>query len=69
MQQLSADPAAGLTTGEAARVLGVSADRVRQLARAGRLPYLRTSLGRLFAAADVERLACDLQGRRAGVTP
>jgi excisionase family DNA binding protein len=41
---------------EAARRLGVSADRVRQLADAGRLPSRRTPLGRLFLAEDVERL-------------
>jgi excisionase family DNA binding protein len=36
---------AHMTTGEAARVLGVSPDRVRQLAKTGRLPIGRRSVG------------------------
>lgn len=42
-----------LTTSDVARLLGVSADRVRQLARMGQLPYSRTPYGRLFDAATV----------------
>jgi len=49
-----------LTTLEAARVLGCSTDRVRQLERAGGLPCLRTETGqRIFRAADVAALARD----------
>ena len=42
---------------QAAGVLAVSAERVRQLARAGRLPCTRTPLGRLFDADAVDALA------------
>lgn len=45
-----------LTPSQAARLLGLSAGRVRQLADDGRLPSTRTGYGRLFAAADVEAL-------------
>lgn len=49
-----------MTTGEAARVLGLSADMVRWLERDGRLPAQRTTNGiRLFRRGDVERLAAD----------
>jgi len=53
-----------LTTGDAARVLNRSADRVRDYEREGRLPAQRTRSGqRLFNASDVDRLA-----RRLGST-
>jgi len=42
-----------LTTSDVARLLGVSSDRVRQLARTGQLPYSQTPYGRLFDAAAV----------------
>ncbi len=42
-----------LTTSDVARLLGVSSDRVRQLARTGQLPSSRTPYGRLFNAAEV----------------
>ncbi len=42
-----------LTTSDVARLLGVSSDRVRQLARTGQLPSSRTPYGRLFDAAAV----------------
>ncbi len=47
-----------MSTGTAARVLGLSAERVRQLERTGRLPAAHTTLTgqRLFDAADVEQL-------------
>jgi excisionase family DNA binding protein len=45
-----------LTVSQAARILGLSAERVRQLASTGRLASIVTPLGRLFAVADVERL-------------
>lgn len=44
-----------LTTIEVARQLTLSPDRVRQLARAGKLPALRTASGiRLFNGSMVE---------------
>ena len=46
------------TVQDAARELGISADRVRQLERAGLIPCLRTPTGvRLFRPADVRKLA------------
>jgi excisionase family DNA binding protein len=47
-----------MTTGEAARALGLSPDMVRLLERDGRLPARRTTNGlRLFRRVDVEKLA------------
>ena len=46
-----------LTTSEVAKRLNRSPDRVRQLARMGRLvPAVITSHGQLFTEAEVERL-------------
>jgi excisionase family DNA binding protein len=46
-----------MTSGEAARVLGVSAERVRQLENAGQIEAMRTASGlRLFSAVAVEAL-------------
>jgi excisionase family DNA binding protein len=54
-----------LTTSDAARELKRSPDRVRDYARNGKLPALRTRSGqRLFKADDVERLAFELNGRK-----
>jgi excisionase family DNA binding protein len=47
-----------ISTTEAAHILLVSAETVRQWADTGRLPATRTGSGmRLFDRADVERLA------------
>lgn len=46
-----------MTTGQAARYLGVSTSRVIHLADQGRLPYERTQHGRLFDPAGVRRYA------------
>jgi excisionase family DNA binding protein len=47
-----------MTAVDAGRILGVSVDMVRLLARDGRLPFLSTVRGvRLFRRADVELLA------------
>ncbi len=47
-----------LSTAEAARILGVTPDRIRQMVNAGQLPPVQsTTLGRLFARRSVERLA------------
>lgn len=55
---------APLTTLDAARRLGLSAERVRQLSRAGILPAVRTPRGqRIYAGRDVETLR--LQRERA----
>lgn len=43
-----------LTTSDVARLLAVSVDRVRQLARTGQLPSSSTPYGRLFDAATVQ---------------
>jgi len=45
------------TTSQAARELGMSAERVRQLAKTGALPCTRTALGALFDVDDVRALA------------
>ena len=57
-----------LETGRAARLLGVSAFRVRQLANAGTLPVaLRTAGGeRLFDPAAVEQLRRERERARRG---
>jgi excisionase family DNA binding protein len=59
-----------LTTGDAARILGLDPATVRLYERTGRLAAHRTRRGlRLFERADVERLAArreELVGRRGG---
>jgi excisionase family DNA binding protein len=51
-----------LTTGDAARVLNRSVDRVRDYEREGRLSAQKTRGGqRLFRSADVERLAKEMR--------
>lgn len=51
-------PVAPLLVSEAARVLNVSAETVRNLERAGRLPAVRTANGvRVFDRRQVEALA------------
>jgi excisionase family DNA binding protein len=47
-----------MTAVDAARILGLSVDMVRRLAKDGRLPFLSTIRGvRLFRRASVEKLA------------
>ena len=47
-----------LTTSEVARMLRLSSERVRQLARNGQLPvYSHTKLGRLWTIETVEQFA------------
>jgi hypothetical protein len=48
-------------------VLGISAERVRQLAARGALPSRRTPLGRLYNRAAVEALAA--RRRKQPTTP
>lgn len=46
-----------LTTSDVADILGVTSERVRQLAKAGMLDHQQTTRGfRLFRRSDVERL-------------
>jgi excisionase family DNA binding protein len=50
---------------DAGRILRISVDMVRLLARDGRLPFTSTVGGvRLFRRADVERLALERQANR-----
>ena len=58
-----------LTPSQAARELGVTPARVRQLLTAGRLPYDTTPLGRLIPAASVVELASERRARRLGRSP
>jgi len=54
-----------ILTSEAARLLGVSAQSVRQWERTGRLPAMRTAGGvRLFSRAAVEELRRSLDELR-----
>ena len=47
-----------LTTGQVAKQLGKSTDRIRQLERSGKLPAQKLAGGqRLFRLEDVERFA------------
>jgi excisionase family DNA binding protein len=55
-----------LTPTQAARVLQISAERVRQLVRAGRLRAVTTPLGRLLPRAAVEAEAERRRRRAAG---
>lgn len=48
-----------LSPAQAASRLGVGPERVRQLARAGRVAYVFTPLGRLLDPASVERLVAE----------
>ncbi len=48
------EPGSYLAPAEAARVLGVSGARVRQMVAEGKLPALMTPLGRLLPAGAVE---------------
>jgi excisionase family DNA binding protein len=58
-----------MTAMDAGRILGVSVDMVRVLARGGRLPFLSTVRGvRLFRRADVDELArARAEAKRSGV--
>lgn len=55
-----------MSVGEAARLLGVSPDRVRQLADRGQLRCVWAPHGRLFDRADVEALAEARRRKTAG---
>ncbi len=57
------------TTSQAARELGMSAERVRQLARTGALPCTRTALGALFDVEEVRALAARRRSRTSTEPP
>lgn len=48
-----------LSPAQAAQVLGVSTERVVQMARAGKMVAVNTALGRLFDPAEVERVLAE----------
>jgi excisionase family DNA binding protein len=52
-----------MTRSQVARRLGVSAEYVGQLSAAGRLNFVRTPLGRLYDAAEVEAFAQERETR------
>jgi excisionase family DNA binding protein len=56
-----------LSTGEAAEILGVSSERVRQLAQSGKLPARRTPAGWIIPISAVANL--QLPGRGRLITP
>lgn len=67
--QKAADPDDLMTASDAGRILGVSADMVRLLARSGKLAFLKTIGGvRLFRRADVEALV-SRRARRPRLAP
>ena len=56
-----------LTPAVAARRLGLTTARVKQLEHEGRLSAIRTPLGRLLDPVSVERLLAERSERRAAV--
>jgi excisionase family DNA binding protein len=52
-----------ISTGHAARIIGVSRTYVRRLAADGRLPAFETELGRLLDARAVEQFARERRER------
>jgi hypothetical protein len=62
---VSAEHTRWLTPSQAARELGVTPARVRQLISTGQLPHNWTPLGRLVPAASVAALAAERLARRA----
>ena len=55
------DVEALLSPSEAARLLGISSERVLQMAKSGQLPSFRTGLGHLIRPEDV---AVEAEARR-----
>ena len=54
-----------LSPSQAGARVGLTAQRIVQLARAEEINYIMTPLGRLLDPADVERLAGERERRRA----
>ncbi len=52
-----------VTPAEAARRLGLSVEMVRAWLRTGRIEHVRTPLGRLIPAEEVERIRAERQAR------
>ena len=59
-------PPVHLTPSQAARQLGVTTDRVRQLFAAGKLPYVQTPLGRLVDPEELEHFIKSRTNRSTG---
>jgi hypothetical protein len=53
-----------LTLSRAARIAEISTPRIDQLARAGRLRFVLTPLGRLFSEADIRAYAAERRARQ-----
>lgn len=49
---------------EAARIIGVSPQRIQQLAREGRISCIETSLGRLYERHEIDRLIAEREARK-----
>lgn len=65
----SASPNDLMTASDAGRIIGVSADMVRLLARGGKLAFLSTIRGvRLFRRADVDALVTRRARQKRAVT-
>ena len=63
-------PTTRLTTREAARLLGISAQSIRQWERLGHLAATKTASGiRLFARADIEKMRRAIEERRDAPRP
>lgn len=58
-----------LTVAQAGRLLGIGADRVRQLTDTGKLPAMRTPYCRLIARDDVEALRIQREAQREAGRP
>lgn len=64
MYQTRAADMETIGTAAAARIVGVSEGRIRQLANLGRIRVIPTPLGRTYRRADVERLAAERAARQ-----
>jgi excisionase family DNA binding protein len=64
MDSSSGNNDAQLATSDVARILGISSDRVRQLAKAGALRFTSTPYGRLFNRLDVQALLLTYEAAR-----
>ena len=63
---MEADQTQWLTPSEAARELGVTPARIRQLIASGQLACDRSPLGRLVLASSVAKLAAERRARQVG---
>jgi hypothetical protein len=58
------DPQSELTPAQAARLIGLTPARIRQLMRLGQLQYRSTPLGRLIDPTSLQRLLTTRETRR-----